>query len=1024
MKRILVLLILAGSIGADEKITDTVRIYDKSVVIRDGSKTSFVIQNQMTLRGRVDSTPRSIFSKEGPGWLGVPAALLHKGPLLIMEGTIVLKEEGSIGHSSSVMIGEQGKLDGSQRARPFMIQNLFGDGTIFVGQQTLIAQQKDDLVFNGIIRDGGIGGGVGGSLLKQGEGKFILTAPQRYTGRTIVGNGTLAIGKEGSIAKSSGTEVIATLDLSALDVPQVRNLSGTGKVLISSKRLGFLGKSSFQGAIVGSGGVTAPAGSRVQFLSPQQYGGTTQIEGVMELLEQGSIASSSAVLLNGLFDVSGVDNATCVRNMSGMGTAKLGEKTLIVEQSLAGAFDGAAEGHGTFVKTGSAPLFLRGQQRNTGLTRVAEGKLSLSENATLHPQSSLFIESGAVFNIEAINHSGLVLKRLDASARDARLCLGSKKLTLESGQFAGIIEGVGAELVKNSPAKLTLSGNNLLNGMVRITEGELELNGELPSAIYIEKGARLTGNGISGSLVNRGTIAVGRDIGTWTAKGHFVADAASSQLEVEIDAFKRSDMLTVTGDAALNGTLVVDFLPQGVYIPGTTYKIMSASEVSGAFSKVIDSSEEFDVKVDYRTDTVPMAVELVIVKTPAVFRGFQFSPNVSKVADHITKLANDNKLGTQKSDKPKKQRRGDMFGPALQELVALEDIPYINLNDVIGSFLGLGEEVLEATLDQFHTASFGAITEATAQTAYTLSSFYRGRRMPSCCNRTPMDAGGAVWFAPFGQQYVQPSLGDQMSFRNNSFGAALGWQGTIGDSGTIGVGFAAERVDITWPTGSKAHMTNLYPAVYGGFKKSMGYFNAAFLYGFDEFDTTRKIELPIEDPEDPEATIIETLYASAFRNGAEYIGSIEGGFFFGECDLIVPFASVTYAGLEQMQATEDGADDLSIRIGRQMGSTLFSQVGIALRPTKSFGWGCAGMEIFISGLAETPIDRQSFTNSFAPFDTTFTVDGYNQTQWFGDLGATLFIDGAGIFSGSINYEAEVQSSLIVQKGVLELRMHY
>src|SRR5205823_14468520 len=56
--------------------------------------------------------------------------------------------------------------------------------------------------FSGVIQDGGIGAGVGGSLTKIGTGRLVLTHGSTYTGSTAVNGGTLLVNNKGG---SSGT---------------------------------------------------------------------------------------------------------------------------------------------------------------------------------------------------------------------------------------------------------------------------------------------------------------------------------------------------------------------------------------------------------------------------------------------------------------------------------------------------------------------------------------------------------------------------------------------------------------------------------------------------------------------------------------------------------------------------------------------------------------------------------------------------------------------------------------------------
>ncbi len=84
--------------------------------------------------------------------------------------------------------------------------SIAGGGTFFLGQNELTVGGNDlSTSVNGVIVDGGLGGGAGGSLVKIGTGTLTLSGVDTYTGATTVNGGTLNV--DGSIAGSALTTV-------------------------------------------------------------------------------------------------------------------------------------------------------------------------------------------------------------------------------------------------------------------------------------------------------------------------------------------------------------------------------------------------------------------------------------------------------------------------------------------------------------------------------------------------------------------------------------------------------------------------------------------------------------------------------------------------------------------------------------------------------------------------------------------------------------------------------------------------
>ncbi len=84
--------------------------------------------------------------------------------------------------------------------------SIAGFGNFFLGGNALtVGSNNLSTIVEGVISDGGISGGVGGSLIKVGLGTLTLSGSNTYTGATTINAGTLEV--DGSVAPSSGVTV-------------------------------------------------------------------------------------------------------------------------------------------------------------------------------------------------------------------------------------------------------------------------------------------------------------------------------------------------------------------------------------------------------------------------------------------------------------------------------------------------------------------------------------------------------------------------------------------------------------------------------------------------------------------------------------------------------------------------------------------------------------------------------------------------------------------------------------------------
>ncbi|MBA3963175.1 MAG: autotransporter-associated beta strand repeat-containing protein [Chthoniobacterales bacterium] len=127
------------------------------------------------------------------------------------------------------------------------IGSIEGNGNFFLGSKALtVGSNGLGTLVTGVIQDGGQAGGAGGSLVKEGVSTTNLSAPNSYTGGTIIRAGTLLV----SNIRGSGT--------------------GTGSVTVIRGVLGGTGTISglvTVGPGMGQGAVLAPGNQGVGTLT-------------------------------------------------------------------------------------------------------------------------------------------------------------------------------------------------------------------------------------------------------------------------------------------------------------------------------------------------------------------------------------------------------------------------------------------------------------------------------------------------------------------------------------------------------------------------------------------------------------------------------------------------------------------------------------------------------------------------------------------------------------------------------------
>ena len=144
----------------------------------------------------------------GPGGNARNATLIANGGLNGAAGGNIQFRSNTSGGAARIELFGNGLLDVSDRSdHPFItIGSIEGNGAVFLGSSVLETGGNNlNTTFSGVLQDGGVGSGVGGSIIKTGTGRLILTKGSSYTGTTTIEGGILLANNRAGSATGSGS---------------------------------------------------------------------------------------------------------------------------------------------------------------------------------------------------------------------------------------------------------------------------------------------------------------------------------------------------------------------------------------------------------------------------------------------------------------------------------------------------------------------------------------------------------------------------------------------------------------------------------------------------------------------------------------------------------------------------------------------------------------------------------------------------------------------------------------------------
>ena len=293
---------------------------------------------------------------------------------------------------------------------------------------------------------------------------------------------------------------------------------------------------SFDGVISGSGSITkAGAGTLILSGTNTYSGGTTISAGTLSIGSDTNIGSGTNTIGNkGTLLLSGNGTYTNDWTLSGAGSA--------IATDNNNTLSGVLSGNGGLTKKGGGILTLTGNNAYTGSTTISEGTLK----GNIASGTDLSIAASAIYDgdnkarsVGGLNGGGKILN--------------TDGLTVQSGDFAGIIDNRNTSLTKTGAGTLTLSGTNTYTGMTTVRSGTLALGSDLTSNQLTLYGGTVFDRGSHNHNLDNGILSVNGansqnamykgDLSAWNATLNFIYPVHPTQ-----------PLLRVTGDADVSGS--------------------------------------------------------------------------------------------------------------------------------------------------------------------------------------------------------------------------------------------------------------------------------------------------------------------------------------------------------------------------------------------------------------------------------------------------------------------------------------
>ncbi|TWD55771.1 outer membrane autotransporter protein [Agrobacterium vitis] len=506
--------------------------------------------------------------------------------------------------------------------------------------------------------------------------------------------------------------------------------------------------------------------------------------------------------------------------------------TVNMDKSLDGfnAFDAWRNdigGSGKLTKQGTGTLMLTGLNTYSGGTRISGGML-VGTNGNAFGTGPVQVDANGQMVVN----------------------------TLVTSTLANTISGTGV-FEKRGTGTLLYTGNgSQFTGTTLISGGRFSVNGSWGSALELESGANLGGNGTVGSvtLKSGSRLSPGNSIGTLNVNGNLTL-APGSTYDLEIANDGRSDRTIVSGTAAINGANlnVITMDPTVSYAAGQSYSFLTAGNVTGQFSNLQIDSAFINSKLFYSPTDVTLRLSSWGGRA---FTTAAQTPNQLAAASALDKL--DQSAGS-------------------SSLPLYNTVLFMNADNARKAF------------DQVSGEDHASVQSALLSNSRFVSSMALDRLY---------DGDTGFWTSGYGARTHFGSDGNAASYDLSGGGVFFGGDGFVADHVRLGAltGWGHSELNNDRTSGS-SNIDSYHIGVYGGVDIGQLALNAGAAYSLNQTDVKRSVSF---------GNFSDRLTSDYNSGLAQFFGEASYAVKLNDQLTLSPFANLSHAILSTNGFSEKG----------------------------------------------------------------------------------------------------------------------